>query len=147
MKKKLLLIGLLVFVVAACAPAAPYASFNGIDVYEPYAHLVPAGETTAAYMVIHNTAAETDRLLGATSEAANMVTVMESMMMEGDVMSMSDIPGIEIPGGERVELKPGGYHIMLMDMKQDLVDGGTVMVVLEFEKAGKMSLEVPVKAP
>lgn len=147
MKKQFLILVVLVLLMGACAPAAPYASFNGIEVYDPYAYIVPAGETTAAYMIIKNTGAETDRLVSATCEAANMVTVMESMMMEGDVMSMSDIPGIEIPSNASVELKPGGYHIMLMDMKQDMVDGGTVTVVLEFEKAGSMALEVPVKVP
>jgi copper(I)-binding protein len=66
--------------------------------------------------------------------------------MEGDVMSMSDVPVIDLPAGGTVELKSGGYHIMLMDLAKELKAGDTISLVLEFEKAGKMTLNVPVLA-
>ena len=62
-------------------------------------------------------------------------------------MSMGEIPGIELPAGGTVDLVPGGYHIMLMDLMQEMKDGTTITITLEFAKAGVVTVEVPVKAP
>ena len=146
MKKYLTFVLMLFFFLTACSTASPVLSQAGIEIYEPYAHAAGVGETSAAYMRVKNTGSETDTLLSATCEQAMMVEVMESMMMEGDVMSMGDVPGIDLPAGRSVELKPGSYHIMLMDMKQELIADSTISLTLEFEKAGKIVLEVPVLA-
>jgi copper(I)-binding protein len=106
---------------------------------------VGVGENSAAFMSIKNNGSEADTLFKASCDAAMMVTIMDSKM-EGDVMSMSDVTGIEMPAGSTVELKSGGYHIMLMDLKQELKAGSTISITLEFAKAGKITLDVPVNA-
>ena len=146
MKKFLIVTLALVFLLSACGTSAPADSPSGIEITAPYAHAAGMGENTAAYMSIRNTGAEADILLKATCDAAMMVQVMETTM-ENDVMSMGEVPGIDLPAGSTVELKPGGYHVMLMNLVQEIKDGTTVSVTLEFAKAGTITLEVPVKAP
>lgn len=90
------------------------------------------------------------RLVGVSSPVAGVAEVHE-MAMEGNVMKMRALPnGLALPAGQTVELKPGGYHVMLMDLKQPLEAGSTVPVTLVFEGADKkresVELQVPVKA-
>jgi periplasmic copper chaperone A len=102
----------------------------------------PAG---AGYMIIENKGAKADRLLSAASDAAQM-TQVHTMEMTGDVMKMSELnDGLEIPAGGKVELKPGGTHIMFMGLKQGFKEGGTVKVTLKFEQAGEAVIELPVQ--
>jgi copper(I)-binding protein len=144
MKKISMVIVLFILLLSACGTPVPAASQAGIEVFDPFAHTAGAGETTAAYMIIKNSGSEADVLLNATCDEATMVQVMESMMMAGDVMSMGDVPGIDLPAGKSVELRSGSYHIMLMDMKQELKADSTINLTLEFAKAGKIVLNVPV---
>ena len=70
--------------------------------------------------------------------------------MDGNVMKMRAIPGLELPAGKAVDLKPGGYHVMLMSLKQPLKDGETVPLTLVVEgkdgKQEKLEVKAPVKA-
>ncbi|MCX6056911.1 MAG: copper chaperone PCu(A)C [Chloroflexi bacterium] len=135
----------LVFLLSACGTSAPMASKGAIEITASFANAVGVGENSAAFMSIKNNGSEADTLLKASCDAAMMVTIMDSKM-EGDVMSMSDVSGIEMPAGSTVELKSGGYHIMLMDLKQELKAGSTISITLEFAKAGKITLDLPVNA-
>jgi copper(I)-binding protein/uncharacterized protein YcnI len=102
---------------------------------------LPNAPVGGGFMTITNTGSEDDRLVGAASSAAGHLEVHE-MAMEGDVMKMRELAdGLPVPAGATVELKPGGYHIMFMDLKAPLVEGETVSVTLTFEKAGEV--EVP----
>ena len=78
------------------------------------------------------------------------MTEVHEMKMEGDVMKMRAITGLDLPAGQAVELKPGGYHVMLMDLKAPLAKGSTVPVTLTFKNAqgaeSKLELQVPVQA-
>jgi copper(I)-binding protein len=139
------LVMILVFLLSACGTSALAGTQGGIEISTPFAHAAGAGETTAAYMLIKNTGAEADKLISVSCDAAMMTQAMESKM-EGDVMSMSDVSVIALPAGGTVELKSGGYHIMLMDLMKELKAGDTISLVLKFEKAGKMTLDVPVLA-
>ena len=86
------------------------------------------------------------KLVSASSPVANVVEIHE-MAMEGDVMKMRAIPGLDLPAGKAVDLKPGGYHVMLIDLKQQLKPGDMVPVTLVIEgKDGKRE-RVEVKAP
>jgi periplasmic copper chaperone A len=144
MKTHFIIVPLIVFLLGACAPAKPVVALNGIEVYAPVVTAAKAGEVAGAFMTIKNTGGETDRLVGATCEAAMMTQVHETVMA-GDVMKMREVAAIEIPAGQMVELKHGSYHIMLMDLQQDLVEGQTVVVTLKFEKAGEVSVSITVK--
>ena len=74
------------------------------------------------------------------------VVEIHEMAMDGNVMRMRAVPALELPAGKAVELKPGGYHVMLMDLKKPLAAGETVPISLVIETAGKRET-VEVKAP
>ena len=69
------------------------------------------------------------------------------MTMEKDVMKMRAVPGLDLPAGKAVELKPGGYHVMLMDLKQQMKEGDTVPLTLVIEGKDKKRSTIEVKAP
>jgi copper(I)-binding protein len=97
-------------------------------------------------MKITNKGTEADRLVGGTVAFAQRFEV-HSMAMEQGVMKMREVKdGLEIKPGETVELKPGGYHVMFVDLKQPLKQGDKVKVTLTFAKAGTIDLEYPVEA-
>ena len=87
------------------------------------------------------------RLVSASSAVAGVVEIHQ-MAMEGNVMKMRALSnGLELPAGKTVELKPGGYHLMLLDLKQPLSAGDTVPVTLVFEGADKKRETLEIKAP
>ena len=100
----------------------------------------------ATGMFANITSASGGKLVSASSPAAGIVEIHE-MMMDGNVMKMRAVPGLDLPAGKAVELKPGGYHVMLMDLKQQVKEGDTVVVTLVVEgKDGKRE-SIDVKAP
>jgi copper(I)-binding protein len=91
-------------------------------------------------------AAKDTKLVSASSPVTPIVEVHE-MAMQDNVMRMRQIPALDLPAGKTVELKPGGYHVMLLDLKQQVKEGDTVPLTLVFEgKDGKRE-SVEVKAP
>ena len=104
-------------------------------------------KATGAFMQI--TSPQGGKLVGAQSPVAG-VTEVHEMAMEGNVMKMRAVSALELPAGKAVELKPGGYHVMRMDLKQALKAGETVPLTLTVEgKDGKretVELKLPVKA-
>ena len=106
---------------------------------------VPQQKATGMFASI--TSAKGGRLVSASSPVAGVVEIHE-MAMEGNLMKMRALPsGLDLPAGKAVALKPGGYHVMLMDLKQQLKPGETVPVTLVFEAADKTRETVDVKAP
>lgn len=100
----------------------------------------------AVYFVIENSG-EADRLVSAASDLTPMVQVHE-VVTEGLTQRMQEMKdGLVIPAGQAVELKPGGYHIMLMDLSEPLAEGDEIRISLNFERAGTVELQVPVGAP
>jgi copper(I)-binding protein len=97
---------------------------------------------TGAFMKI--TAARPARLVGASSPVAGVVEIHEMALVD-NVMRMRAVDVLELPAGRTVELKPGGYHVMLMDLKRTLKEGETVPVTLLVEQDGKRR-EVEVRA-
>jgi copper(I)-binding protein len=120
---------------------------GAIEIEQPWARATPKGATIGAgYMRITNKGTEPDRLIGGTVAFAQRFEV-HSMAMEQGVMKMREVKdGLEIKAGETVELKPGGYHVMFVDLKQPLKQGDTVKVTLKFAKAGTIDVEYPVAA-
>ncbi len=102
-------------------------------------------KATGAFMQI--TSAQDARLLEVKSPVAGVVEVHE-MSMDKDVMKMRALPnGLDLPAGKAVELKPGGYHIMLMDLKQQVKEGDTVLVTLVVEGMDRKRTTLDVKVP
>jgi periplasmic copper chaperone A len=105
---------------------------------------VVAQKATGAFMRL--TSSANARLVAAQSPVAGVVEIHE-MAMEKDVMKMRQIPGLDLAAGRTVELKPGGYHVMLMDLKQQLKGGDSVPITLVFEDDAKKRFTQEVKAP
>src|SRR5262245_1494492 len=122
-------------------------SIGTIEIGKPWTRATPKGATVAgAYMTLRNKGSAPDRLLGGSSAVAGRFEV-HSMVMEQGVAKMRPVEGgLEIKPGETVELKPGGFHVMLTGLKQPLQKGAKVKGTLEFEKAGKVEIEYAVEA-
>jgi hypothetical protein len=134
-------------VVAALACSSLYA--QTVEVKDAWVRTAVQGQkATGAFMKI--TAKEGAKLVGGSSPVAG-VTELHEMKMEGDVMKMRAVAGgLDLPAGKTVELKPGGYHVMLLDLKAPLPKDSTVPLTLVFKDArgveSKVELKVPVAA-
>jgi len=128
-------------ILTVVADAHDY-ELKSLNIDHPFARATPPGARAAgAYLTVENKGATPDRLIAASSPVAGIVEVHE-MAMDGGVMKMRVIPGIDIKAGSKVDLKPGGYHIMLMELKQPLKNGDRFPLTLTFEKAGKIEVSV-----
>lgn len=105
----------------------------------------PKGARVAGgFATITNSGATPDRLLGGSAAFAKRFEIHE-MTMDGGMMKMRELPkGLEIKPGEKVELKPGGYHVMFMDLTEAPVPGKPMKAKLRFEKAGEVDVEFAV---
>ena len=135
-----------VCLVAGNALAYDYAA-GSLKIDHPWTRATPKGAAVAGgYLKITNTGAAPDRLVGGTFASAGRFEIHE-MKTENGVMTMRGIPGgLEIKPGQTVEFKPGGYHVMFMDLKTPLQQGRSVKGTLVFEKAGTVEVEYAVEA-
>jgi hypothetical protein len=137
-------------VVVALGTASATAQSSARDslrIEHPYARPTPPGARTGgAYLTIDNRGNEPDRLLRVATPAAGVAEI-HSMAMEGNVMRMRAVAAVEIPAHATTALKPGGYHVMLMDLKQPLVVGQTIPLSLTFAKAGRIDVTARVEPP
>jgi copper(I)-binding protein len=105
------------------------------------------GENAAAFMTLMNKGEASERLIGIHADVANAVEIHESII-ENDVMKMQQVEGgIEIPAGEDVQIKPGGYHVMFIGLTKDIKEGDSYPLKLQFEKSGEVEVEVQVHQP
>jgi copper(I)-binding protein len=100
--------------------------------------------TGAVYLTLVNKSAAPDALLSAASDAAATVEIHESYM-ESAMAKMRRVAWIDVPAGQSVELKPGGYHIMLIDLTRDLTPGQSVQLTLTFRNAGKLPVTASIR--
>lgn len=150
--------------LAACSGSG---ADGGITVADAWARPSPmVAGAGAAYMKITNSGSEADALLGAASDVAMTVEVHETVALEepaatdgmggmetpaatdgmgGGMMGMRPVERVEIPAGGSVELKPGGYHVMLIGLKRELKVGETIEITLTFEKAGEVKVSAEVR--
>ena len=132
--------------VAAAQPtAAPVSrvyTLGSLKIERPWTRATPRSAPVAGgYLKITNNGAVADRLVGGSFDLAARVEVHE-MSDVGGMMRMRELPlGLEIAPGASVELRPGGYHLMFMDLKQGIVAGQNVKGALVFEKAGRIEVE------
>lgn len=142
-----------IHLVAAAAAAfilspafAHEAKLGDLLVEHPWSRATPAGAPVAGgFLAVANRGPAADRLVSARFERSNRVEIHEMAHKDG-VMVMRELPkGIEIPAGGRVELKPGGYHLMFMELKAPLKEGEMLKGTLVFEKAGSVDVEFKVE--
>ena len=141
--KEILMMRHSLFMLAALVALGAQAQTK---VAEPWVRGTVA-QQMATGMFAKITSAKGGRLVSASSPVAGVVEIHE-MAMEGNTMKMRALPaGLDLPAGKAVNLKPGGYHVMLMDLKQQLKVGETVAVTLVIEGADKTRETIEVKAP
>jgi copper(I)-binding protein len=136
---------LLLGCVGESRPAEP-----DIRVEDAWARAMPliheaSGTATnsAVYLTLWNVGTAADRLLGARTSAAASVELHRSLL-EGDVMRMEKVDALELPPDSIVELRPGGLHLMLLDLAAPLEDGDEMELTLFFEQSGELVFRVPV---
>ena len=103
----------------------------------------PGARVAGGFMTLHNKGQAPDRLVAASSPVAERVE-LHTHVKEGSVMKMRQVPGVDVPANGRVVLKPGGAHLMFVNIKRPIKQGENVPVTLEFEKAGKVKAEYAV---
>lgn len=138
--------------VAACLcltvpglASAAETTLGKLRIAAPYVRaMVPGAEVGGGYVTITNTGSTDDRLIAASSSRAIKVEVHE-MKMDNDVMVMRKLEsGLALPAGKTVQLKPGSYHLMFMDVIDPFKQGETIRAKLTFEKAGSIDVDFPV---
>ena len=115
-----------------------------VEVSNAWARPAAAGKpATAAYLTIANSGGS-DRLVDVTTPAGD--ASLHSTAMDGGIMRMRPVDALEIRAGATVEMKPGGYHLMISGLKQPLAEGGLLPLVLRFEKSGERKVEAEVRS-
>ena len=129
--------------IAALAWAAAGSALAQVNVSSAWARsTVPGQGGTGAFMTI--VSKDGGKLVGAASPAAGVVELHE-MAMDNNVMKMRAIPALDLPAGREVHLKPGGYHVMLLDLKRPLKVGEKVQVELRLETRDGKRVTQPVE--
>lgn len=137
-RKWKVVIFLIVFLLSACATG------EGVEPHEAWVRSARQGENSAVYLILHNHTDIDDALIGVSTDVAEAAELHLSAV-NNDVMTMTPQDRIEIPAGDEVALESGGYHIMLIGLKQDLNVGDEITLTLHFENYQDVVFTVPVK--
>jgi copper(I)-binding protein len=149
MPKPLLAVAFACLAVIA-TPVAAQAGKGSIRVDDPWARravMLKGSDFTgtgAVYAVFVNGGGTGDMLVAAATDAADAVEIHETYQ-EGRLSRMRQVAGVDVPAGRQVELKPGGYHIMLINLTRDLKAGQTVELTLTFKNAGKIPVTAQIR--
>ena len=145
------MIRLATLALALLAPALAHASSTTVKVGDLVIERAwtreapPRARVAGGYLTVTNNGGQADRLVGGSAAFAGKVEIHEMAVVDG-VMRMASIKdGLEIAPGATVELKPGGYHVMFMGLTEAPKAGGNVSVTLDFQRAGAVTLEMPVR--
>lgn len=138
MKKFFLLMAVFVFTMSACNAS------GDVEVHQAWVRPTMQGENAAVYFTIHNHTTDADELIGASSPVADAVEIHESKM-ENDIMQMNKIEAIALDPDEEITLQPGGYHIMLVSVKEELVLGEHIGLILHFNTHEDVVVEVHIE--
>jgi copper(I)-binding protein len=141
------LLAISILVASAATALAQTYTIGALKIEQPWTRATPGGaKVGGGYMTITNTGTTPDRLVGGTLPQAGRFEVHE-MKMDGGNMQMREVKGgLEIGPGQKVELKPGGFHIMFQDLRAPFKQGETLKGQLRFEKAGTVDVEYKVQS-
>jgi periplasmic copper chaperone A len=126
------------FLISACS------STTGITISNAWARPALQDGNGAIYFLLQNHSALGDELIGVSSNTARAVEIHESRM-EGDVMQMRQVSSVPIRGKESIEFGPGGFHVMLIELKKELNAGDEIQVNLHFKNHEDLLVTVPVQ--
>ncbi|MBU3539822.1 copper chaperone PCu(A)C [Polynucleobacter sp. UB-Tiil-W10] len=133
-------------VILSSQAFAQAVKMDAVSVSDAYTRATVQGQKVAGgFLKIQNKGNTPDQLVSASSPSAGDVQLHE-MAMEGNVMKMRQVKDIAVPANGSVELKPGGYHLMFLDLKGPFVAGETIPVKLKFAKSGDVEVKLPVNA-
>lgn len=136
-----------VFALFAAPVRAHEYKAGDIILHHPWSRATPPGAKVAGgFMVLKNTGASEDRLIAGTFEASKIVEIHEMKMVNGVMQMRALEKGLPVPAGQSVTLKPGGYHVMFIDLKRPLTAGEKITGTLVFEKAGKVEVMFTIEA-
>ena len=142
-RRNLLLAGLALapglFVLAPAGAWAHEFKAGDLVIEHPWSRATIQSRPGAGYLEIENHGTVADRLIGAETRIAEMAQ-LHNHIMENDVAKMVPVDAVEIPAGGKAELKPHGFHLMFMGLKQSLAEGDTFPVTLIFEHAGRVDV-------
>ena len=117
-----------------------------VSVENPYVRAMPPGQTvTGAFMMLQNSGDENRSVVSASSPAAGVVE-LHTHVNEDGMMKMRQVPKIDVNAGSSTELKPGGLHVMLIDVPEQLKVGDTVEITLVLDNGAEQTLQAPVKS-
>ena len=140
-RRSLALLAVAIAILSTGAVRAHEFKADALTIDHPWSRATPPGAKTAAgYMTIENGGDESDRLVSATAEFAGRVEMHETAMENGIAQMRPLGAGLEVPAGGSVELKPGSYHLMFVDLAHPLKEGDSVAGTLTFEKAGTVGV-------
>jgi periplasmic copper chaperone A len=136
----------LIGVIAGSSARAEEVKAGDLVISQAWSRATPNGaKIGTGYFTIENKGTAADKLVGVSGEVSDKIEVHE-MSMNNGVMKMRPVDGgLTIDPGKTVKLAPNGYHLMIMDLKSPLKQGGKVPVTLEFEKAGKVAITLDVQ--
>jgi len=121
-----------------------HSTDSAISFAGPWVRLLPPTVMhTAAYVTVSNTTNAPDILLNVTSNTVNSLSVHQTKNVDG-MMKMLSVDNLEIPAKGKIELRPGGYHIMLMGLESPLAENQKIKMTFEFKNAGKIDVLFPV---
>jgi periplasmic copper chaperone A len=155
-----MLVGLALLGSAACEDRSAEPPVGEVQIHDAWARPVEAvaptagdahahhagGVNSAVYLNLRNTSREADRLVGVESPVARTAEIHHSQLEDG-IVRMRRVDGISLDAGETVEFRPGGLHLMLIDVNRPLHPGDRFPLVLNLEKNGAHEVEVVVRAP
>ncbi len=140
-----LITALLVTLCLGSEPHAQTSAASMVVVQQPWARATPGGaKTGAAYMTLINNGASADRLLSATTPLADQVQFHKETEDNG-VSRMREVRNIEVEPGAKIVFKPGEMHMMLVGLKQPLIEGQALPLTLQFERAGNIDVTMPIE--
>ncbi|MCO5090444.1 copper chaperone PCu(A)C [Bosea sp. (in: a-proteobacteria)] len=133
--------------LSATLACAHGSKLGALTIVHPWARATPAGaKVGGGYLVIENTGTADDRLVSVSAPFAARTEIHEMAVKDG-IMTMRPLEqGVALPAGAKVVFKPGGYHIMFMELREPLKQGEMVKGTLTFEKAGSVEVEFKVGA-
>lgn len=130
--------------VQPAAHSAADLARAGLTIVAPWARATPGGaKVGAAFVEVRAAAGVADRIVAARSPVAGAVELHDHIK-DGALMKMRRVDAITIAAGQTVKLQPGGFHVMLMELKGPLTAGESIRMTLVFEKAGAVEIDVPV---
>jgi len=133
-----------VLMLSAALLLSACSAMEDIEVHEAWARPAAQGNTAAAYFSLHNHTSNDDELIGAASTIAEAAEIHESKMVN-DVMTMNMVSSVPLKAGDELAFEPGGLHVMLVGVKQELKVGDEFHLVLKFKNHADITVNVKVE--